>query len=413
MRKWLLLFPAAVLLLSGCSIGKDDATSSSRTETVFLEERTMPSDFTIPDVDAIESLLEQMTVEEKLGQLFIFGFEGKSFSPQLKEMIQQHHIGGLILLGRNVSTADHIVAILNEAKAANQVNQIPLFLSVDEEGGRVSRLPKGIRKLPSAQKVGQQHDGTYNYRTGEYLAELLHSFGYNMNYAPVLDVHSNPSNPVIGDRAYSSSAQQVADLGIETMNGMKDHGVIPVIKHFPGHGDTSVDSHHSLPVVDKGLDELIQTELLPFQQAIDAGAEVVMVAHVVYPALDPKWPASMSSSIISDLLREQMNFQGVIITDDLTMGAITNDHPVPEAALQSFLAGSDLLLIAGDEENQLKTIQLFNQSVASGAISEERLNESVRRILKLKEAYGLEDDPVPSFDVADLNNKYKKMVENQ
>ncbi|GKV54685.1 glycoside hydrolase family 3 [Sporosarcina sp. NCCP-2222] len=413
MRKWLILFLAFVLLLSGCSVGKEDASSSSRTNTVFLEERSMPSDFTIPNVDAIESLLEQMTVEEKLGQLFIFGFESKSFSPQLKEMIQKHHIGGLILLGRNVSTADHMVAVLNEAKAANQVNQIPLFLSVDEEGGRVSRLPKGIRKLPSAQKVGQRQNGAYNYRTGEYLAELLQSFGYNMNYAPVLDVHSNPANPVIGDRAYASSAQVVADLGIETMNGMKDHGVIPVIKHFPGHGDTAVDSHHSLPVVEKSLEELKQTELLPFQQAIDKGADVVMVAHVVYPALDSKWPASMSSSIISDLLREQMGFQGVIITDDLTMGAITNDHSVSEAALQSFLAGSDVLLIAGDEDEQLKTIQLFNKSVASGAISEERLNESVRRILELKEAYGLEDDPVQSFDAAVVNNTYKKLVENQ
>lgn len=410
MRKWLLLF--LVMLLSGCSIEKDHAPSSSRTESVFLEERTLPSDFTISDIDPADRFLEKMTVEEKLGQLFIFGFEGKRFSPQLKQMIQQHHIGGLILLGKNVSTADQMVAVLNEAKAANQVNQIPLFLSVDEEGGRVSRLPKGIRKLPSAQKVGQQRNGQYNYRTGEYLAELLHSFGYNMNYAPVLDVHSNPANPVIGDRAYATRAQVVADLGIETMNGMKDNGVISVIKHFPGHGDTAVDSHHSLPIVDKGLEELKQTELLPFQQAIDNGAEVVMVSHVVYPALDPKWPASMSSSIISDLLREQMNFQGVVITDDLTMGAITNDHSVPEAALQSFLAGSDLLLIAGDEEDQLKTIQLFNQSVASGAVSEERLNESVRRILKLKEAYGLEDKPVHSFNAAAINNKYKKLVEN-
>ncbi|QTD41335.1 beta-N-acetylhexosaminidase [Sporosarcina sp. Te-1] len=411
MRNWWIFILAIVLLLPGCSLKKDEQTAPGEMKTVFFEERTLPRDFGIPDTAPADRFIEQLTVEEKIGQLFIFGFEGKQFSPELKELIQQHHIGGLILLGKNVSTTENIVSVLNAAKATNKHNQIPLFLSVDEEGGRVSRLPKGIRKLPTAEKVGKQNDRQLNYRTGEYLAELLHAFGYNMNYAPVMDVQSNPANPVIGDRAYATNARTVADLGIETMNGMKDNGMIPVIKHFPGHGDTSVDSHESLPVVDKGMEELVRTELVPFQQAIDAGADVVMVSHVVYPALDPKWPASMSGRIINDLLRDQMGFQGVVITDDLTMGAITNDHSVSKAALQSFLAGSDLLLIAGDYDDQLQTIQLFSQSVASGVISEERLNDSVRRILTIKEDYGLEDNPIDAFDARSINNRYKELVE--
>ncbi|MBB4824346.1 beta-N-acetylhexosaminidase [Sporosarcina luteola] len=413
MRNWWIIILILILLISGCSREKEDEAVPSEMKSVSFEERTLPRDFSIPDTAPADRFIEQLTVEEKIGQLFIFGFEGNQFSPELNAMIQQHHIGGLILLGKNVSPPLDIIKILNDAKAANQDNQIPLFLSVDEEGGRVSRLPKGIRKLPAAEKIGKQNDPQLNYRTGEYLAELLHAFGYNMNYAPVMDVRSNPSNPVIGDRAYATNAHTVADLGIETMNGMKDNGVIPVIKHFPGHGDTSVDSHESLPVVDKGLEELARTEFMPFQQAIDAGADVVMVAHVVYPALDPKWPASMSGRVINDLLREQMGFQGVVITDDLTMGAITNDHSVSEAALQSFLAGSDLLLIAGDYDDQLQTIQLFSQAIASGVISEERLNDSVRRILTLKEAYGLEDKSVESFDNRSINDRFTELIRNR
>lgn len=354
--------------------------------------------------------MEDMTLEEKLGQLLIVGMEGKTYGDELDHLIRQYHVGGIILLGKNISYPAGMLKLLNESKRANADYEIPLFISVDEEGGRVSRLPSSMRKLPAAEYFGRIGDETLAYQTGVYLADLLHGFGYNMNYAPVLDVHSNPKNPVIGDRSFSSNPNAVADLGLATMKGMMDNGIISVVKHFPGHGDTHVDSHLSLPVIEKTLDELHEIELIPFQRAIEELADVIMVAHIMFPELDDKNPSSLSKKIITDLLRKEMQFEGVVITDDLTMGAIVNDYTVPEAALQSFIAGSDLLLIAGDYENQVGTIDALMAAVKAGTISEVRIDESVRRILRLKERFKLKDDPIEEIDLDLIEQKFYELM---
>nr|WP_255723493.1 beta-N-acetylhexosaminidase [Sporosarcina sp. ACRSL] len=351
-----------------------------------------------------------MTLEEKIGQLLVVGFEGKTYGDELDRLIRQYHIGGIILLGKNISYPAGMLKLLNESKKANADYEIPLFMSVDEEGGRVSRLPSSMKKLPAAEYVGLAGDETFAYKTGEYLADLLHAFGYNMNYAPVLDVHSNPKNPVIGDRAFSSNPEVVADLGIAVMKGMTDHGIISVVKHFPGHGDTHVDSHLSLPVIEKTIEELHETELIPFQRAIDEQADVIMVGHIMFPKLDDAYPSSLSKKIITDLLREEMGFEGVVITDDMTMGAIVNEYTVPNAAVQSFIAGSDLLLIAGDYENQVGTINALLDAVQAGIISEERIDESVKRILKLKERYRLNDELIEEIDLDSINRKFIELL---
>ena len=203
-------------------------------------------------------------------------------------------------MGKNVSTTSEMLQLINDSKKANEPNKIPLFMSVDEEGGRVSRLPAGIPKLPASAQIGKQNDETVSYRAGTYLAEVLHEFGYNMNFAPVLDINSNPKNPVIGDRSLGADPELVARLGVSTMHGMMDNGIISVVKHFPGHGDTVVDSHKALPKVETTLEKLRNVELVPFQQAIDEGVDVVMVAHILFPALDPDYPSSMSKAIITD-----------------------------------------------------------------------------------------------------------------
>ncbi len=242
-----------------------------------------------------------------------------------------------------------------------------------------------------------------------YLAEVLNEFGYNMNFAPVLDVNSNPRNPVIGDRSFGSDPYQVAKLGISTMHGMMDNGIIPVVKHFPGHGDTVVDSHKALPKVETTLEALRNVELVPFQKAIEEGADAVMVAHILFPALDPDYPSSMSKAIITGLLRNEMQFEGVIITDDLTMGAIANDYTIPEAAVQSFIAGSDLLLVVRDYEDQINTFNALIKAIETGEITEERLNESVKRILTLKEKYSVSDEVHEKVDVDKINEMYDKL----
>lgn len=407
MRRGLGLFVfCLLLLLAGCS----PASQESSKEPPRFSERPQISDQPEIVLSQVDALMEDMTLEEKIGQLLIVGMQGKTYGDELDHLIRQHHVGGIILLGKNISYPAGMLKLLNESKQANADYKIPLFISVDEEGGRVSRLPSSMRKLPAAEYFGRTGDEMLAYETGTYLAELLHAFGYNMNYAPVLDVHSNPKNPVIGDRSFSSNPEEVADVGMAVMQGMTDNGIISVVKHFPGHGDTHVDSHLSLPVIDKSLAELHETELIPFQQAIEENADVIMVAHIMFPELDDMYPSSLSKKIITDLLREEMQFEGVVITDDMTMGAIVNEYTVPEAAVQSFLAGSDLLLIAGDYENQVGTINALMAAVQEGKISEERIDESVKRILKLKERYKLKDAPIEEIDVKMIERKFNELL---
>lgn len=405
--KFIFLVACCTLLMSGCSQftqkNKDketDVTNSPITEPPKKEEIVLSK---------VEETIDQMTLEEKVGQLLVIGVEGTSFSSEMDNLIRNYHVGGVIIMGRNVATTNEMLQLINGIKKANEHNKIPLFLSVDEEGGRVSRLPVGIPKLPTSAQIGKLNDESVSYRAGTYLAGVLNEFGYNMNFAPVLDVNSNPRNPVIGNRSFGSDPYQVAKLGISTMHGMMDNGIIPVVKHFPGHGDTVVDSHKALPKVETTLEALRNVELVPFQKAIEEGADAVMVAHILFPALDPDYPSSMSKAIITGLLRNEMKFEGVIITDDLTMGAIANDYTIPEAAVQSFIAGSDQLLVVRDYEVQLNTLNAFIKAIETGEITEERLNESVKRILTLKEKYSMSDEVHEKVDMDKLNELYDKL----
>ena len=402
---WLIVF--SIFFLTGCA---QMETVDDQAESLSFRERAQINNNIEMVYSPIEEQLAQMTVEEKIGQLLIVGMEGTTYGDQLDKLIRQHHVGGIILLGKNISTADQIVGLLNHAKTANKEYGIPLFLSVDEEGGRVSRLPTGLKKSPSAAKVGNKNDETLAYDSGVYLGELLNAFGYNMNYAPVLDVNSNTQNPVIGDRSYSADPAQVTEVALAVRRGMIDQQIISVVKHFPGHGDTHTDSHKALPVINKSLEELQKTELIPFRQAIADHVDVIMVAHILFPTLDPTNPSSLSKRIIDGLLRNEMGYDGVVITDDLTMGAIVNDYTVAEAALTSFLAGSDLLLIVGDYKNQIETVELLHAAVATGTITEERLNESVRRILQLKARYVLEDNVTGKVDINEMNKRFKELL---
>ena len=381
----------------------EEASSSAKKQ----QEVTGPPETVVSPID---EMIEQMTLEEKIGQLMIIGVEGKSFSPEMDNLIRNYHVGVIIIMGGNVSTSSEVLQLINDVKTANVLNKLPLFMSVDEEGGRVSRLPPGFNKLPTNGQIGKRNDEMFSYQIGTYLSELLHGFGYNMNFAPVLDVNSNPNNPVIGNRAFGPDPSQVAMLGTSTMQGMMDNGIIPVVKHFPGHGDTVVDSHKALPKVEKSLEELRHIELVPFQEAINEGADAIMVAHLLIPALDPKYPSSMSKAVITGLLREEMKFEGVVITDDLTMGAIVNEYSVAEAAVQSFIAGSDLLLIVGGYENEVSAIEALKAAIETELITEERLNESLKRILTLKEKYDVNDEVNKAVDVDQINASYLNLM---
>lgn len=355
-------------------------------------------------------MLSEMSLDEKIGQLVIAGIDGTGINESSKRLIEQYKIGGIIFYANNVDTPDQTVQFVNNLKAANQGNPLPLFISIDQEGGRVARLPKQVKQIPTAAKIGKTKNPDYAFTIGQALGKQVTQFGFNMDFAPVLDVNSNPNNPVIGDRSYSANPNVVSQLAIQTMKGIEKQHVIPVVKHFPGHGDTSVDSHLELPKVNKTLQQLEQLELIPFKRAIEADADVIMVGHILLPQLDETYPASMSEAIITDLLRKQLGYKGVIMTDDMTMKAITNHYGQSQAAVHSIKAGSDVVLIAHDPAKTSAAIDALKAAVASNEITEQRIDESVLRIIQLKRKYQLEDKSTKHVDIEQLNEKIETLL---
>jgi beta-N-acetylhexosaminidase len=312
----------------------------------------------VPIFDAIRERVKEMTLDEKIGQMLIVGFDGYAVNDHIRAMIRNYHVGGIILYSYNVENSSQLLALINTLKRVNSINEIPLFISVDEEGGRVSRMPAELRRLPTNETIGRRNSEDLSYRIGNVIAEELKAFGFNMDFAPVLDINSNPNNPVIGDRSFGSAPEVVSRLGVQTMIGMRSGGVIPVVKHFPGHGDTSIDSHVGLPSVNHDLNRLRNFELIPFEQAIRNGADAVMVAHILLNRIDPAEPASLSGTVITDILRNHLYFSGVVITDDMTMGAIVQNYDLSNAAVKAVNAGSDIVLVSRGYDNEVSGIYI-------------------------------------------------------
>lgn len=380
----------------------DQTGQSSQSEPVEVS----PSTASISeDTDPIKDQISAMSIEEKLGQLVVVGVDGYENDEHSRQLIEKYNVGGFILFKKNIQDAKQMLALLNSLKETNSANRIPLFLSVDEEGGRVSRMPEEFLKFPTNKVIGKLNDSNLSYQVGNIIGEEIKSFGFNMDFAPVLDINSNPNNPVIGDRSFGTTADIVSKLGIATMKGLQSQNIISVVKHFPGHGDTSVDSHIGLPKVNNDLERLKSFELIPFAAAIENNVEAIMVAHILLPKLDPDNPASFSKTIISDILRTDMNFDGVVITDDFTMGAIIKNYDIGEAAVKSILAGSDIVLVCHGFDKQEAVIKALKNAFDTGKISMERLDQSVYRILKLKEKYALSNESAGPVDIKSINDK--------
>lgn len=327
--------------------------------------------------------INEMTLDEKIGQMVLSGFDGTDFNDELNTLINDLKVGGIILFSRNIENSKQLKKLNLDIEEANK--NIPLFISIDEEGGRVNRLSKNIKKFESAKSIGDKGDAKHAYENGKEIGKTLKEHKINMNFAPVLDIYSNSKNTVIGDRAFGDNEKIVETMGIATMKGLKDGNVIPVIKHFPGHGDTEVDSHIGLPIVKKNINQLYEFEFVPFIKAIKSGADVVMVSHILMKQIDDKNPATLSHNLITGILRNDMEFSNVIITDDMFMKAITNQLSVEEASVKSIKAGTDIILIGSDVNKTKLVIEKIKLAVERNEISEKRINESIYRILKLKE----------------------------
>ena len=318
----------------------------------------------------------------------------------------------VIFFSNNVESLEGVINLTNEFKKINTSNKFPLFIAVDEEGGSVSRTPNEFLAIPSAQYIGAFDDENINYNIGKIIADELKQQGYNMDFAPSLDILSNPYNTVIGDRSYGETSDIVSRLGIKTMEGIRDSSIVSVIKHFPGHGDTDVDSHYGLPLVEKSLAELKELELIPFENAIKAGADAIMISHILLTKIDSENPATMSKEVITNVLRENMEFDGVVITDDMTMGAIIENYDIGEASVKSINAGADIILVCHGYENELNVINSIKNAVKNNIISEERINESVYRILKLKEKYKITNENIEiNTDVSNINKRIENIFD--
>lgn len=363
-----------------------------------------------PAMAAAAAQLSKMTDKEKIGQLVMVGIEGTRMDDVARKMLDSYHVGGFIFFKDNIESTSQAVTLLNELKKANASNPVPLWLSIDEEGGRVTRFPEEYVKLPSSGKVGSGNDPDFTRQVGELIGRKVGSIGINMVYAPVLDVNSNPDNPVIGDRSFGETAEEVGRQGIASMKGIQEAGVVPVVKHFPGHGDTSVDSHLGLPVVTHDIKRLHELEIAPFRKAIEQGADVVMVGHLLMTAIDETTPSSYSKAVITDLLRQELGFDGVVITDDMTMGAITKNIDAGEAAVKSILAGTNIVMIGHDYAQEEAVIQAITEAVESGVISGEVLDERVLATLALKQRYQLNDEPADMPDIERLNEDTRAVL---
>jgi beta-N-acetylhexosaminidase len=333
---------------------------------------------------------------DKIGQLFMVGFDGTTVSADLAAFIKEYRPGGVILFSRNLDSAEQIVELTNALQRCSPHS--PLLISIDQEGGRVSRLPKEFTIFPPCEVLGRCNSSELAYAAAATTAKELRAVGINMNMSPVLDVNSNPANPVIGDRAFGSDPGTVCELGVPTVGGLQDNGVVACGKHFPGHGDTVADSHKELPLVAASRERLERIELPPFRHAVARGVATMMTAHVLYSALDDQRPATLSPAIIGTLLRKELRYDGVVLTDDLEMHAIIDHYGIEEATVQSILAGCDMPLICKDRNREAAAMSALDKAVADGTISTQRLEVSLTRIDRLKQRFLVPYKPVVLSD---------------
>lgn len=403
-----------VFLLCGClyipdtpATGATDATqgsSAAASVPVTPSESISASEETVLPLSGIDAMLENMTIREKVGQLFIIRPDAldltqssaqisdsaasgvTALTDEMRETLETYPVGGIVLFGKNITSPEQVTAFNADLQSASS---IPLFLCVDEEGGSVARLANhkafDLPKYKNAATIGQTGDITQAFSMGTTIGTYLREYGFNLDFAPVADVNTNPSNPIIGTRAFSPDPEIAAQMAGAMADGLNAQDVIAVFKHFPGHGDTGEDSHLSLAVSYKTKEQLLQCEWIPFLEA-DRG-DFIMVGHIALPEVTgDNTPATLSSSVVTGILKGELGFEGLVITDSLEMGGITNAYSSAEATVSALTAGCDILLMP---ENLAESFDAVIAALEDGTLTEQWLNNTVRRILEFKELHGI------------------------
>ncbi|MFC0270240.1 glycoside hydrolase family 3 N-terminal domain-containing protein [Metabacillus herbersteinensis] len=415
-RKWVSAVLAGVLVLSAIPGFKSETASA---ETID-----------------VQTIVTNMSIDEKVGQMLMPDFrnwkkadESKAtgftvMNDEVASIIKKYHLGGVILFAENVVETEQTVRLVDGLQQASP--EIPLFMTIDQEGGIVTRLQTGTN-LPGNMALGATRSEKYAYQTGEIIGSELSSLGINVNFGPAVDVNNNPGNPVIGVRSFSSNPELVSKLGIQTIKGLQSQNMAATTKHFPGHGDTAVDSHYGLPLVSHDKERLRAVELVPFQKAIDAGVDMMMTAHVQFPAFDDTTyiskkdgqeimvPATLSKKVITGLLREEMGFDGVVATDALNMKAIADNFGQEDAVVLALKSGVDIALMPAQvnslqmEENLSSVFNAVKAAIENGELPMEQVDQSVERILELKVKRGI-FKPSEEVDQTPIDEKVENAV---
>lgn len=339
--------------------------------------------------------LSHFSLEQKVGQLMLLGFDGTILTDEFRRSIQELHPGGIIYFERNAESPQQVAQLNADLQHAAHANSDPgLFISIDQEGGVVARLKelRGFTEFPSAMAIAATGELENARRIAGAMSSELVALGFNLDFVPVLDVNNNPANPVISTRSFGSDPGRVAEFGVAFLQAMQSAGVMATGKHFPGHGDTSIDSHITLPTVPHNRARLEQIEFVPFRAAMRANVAGIMSTHVTFPAIErtANLPSTLSRRVLTDLLRGEMSWDGLILTDELTMGALeTTGFDAPRAAVAAFRAGADLLLFQTGYEMHRQAYKALLKAVQRGDIPLEQLDASVNRILKAKERFGI------------------------
>ncbi|MDL2292081.1 beta-N-acetylhexosaminidase [Acholeplasma sp. OttesenSCG-928-E16] len=352
--------------------------------------------------------INNLTLEEKLGQMLIFGFDGLEINDHVINIIKKYKGGNILLFSRNINNPAQLYKLnMNLQKLAKETIGLPLFITIDQEGGMVSRIQSGATFFPGAMTIAATNDSNNSYTIGKYTGIELSNLLVNMDFAPCLDVNNNPKNPVIGVRSFSDDPNKVSEFGLAYIKGLQEEGVFATAKHFPGHGDTFVDSHLALPRVEYDRKRIDSVELVPFKNAIKEGVKAIMTTHIVYPELtENDLPATLSKKCLTGLLRNELGFEGLIVTDGMEMKAIKDNYTVNEGVLMAVNAGADLFCICHYEDEQSSAMERLKKAVENNELTIDTINERVSRILKFKKELGFPDFDKEYKDV-------KNLVENE
>lgn len=413
MRKLTSVLLSAALLFPIVSCSREEQSQTETAMASAVVETAVPSETTASQEEIVnervEEILSGMTLEQKVHQMMFMSFRVPELSETMLSCLEEYNFGGFIIFGQNVVDLEQTMDLISEVQTANQNGGgIPMLIGIDQEGGGVTRLSYGtvgVGNMALAATGNPDEAYAMSYVHGSELEVL----GINTNFAPVMDINNNPANPVIGIRSFSDDPAVVSEYGLEFINGLTASGIISTLKHFPGHGNTDVDSHTGFPCINSTYEELQQFELIPFQAAIDAGVDMIMTAHIQYPQIETGTytststgeevhiPATMSHTILTDILRGDMGFEGIVVTDALEMDAISANFAPEDVICMTINAGADMLMIpfAYDDEGVQTVTDWTDMAVSlveSGRIEESRIDEAVRRILRVKINHGIIDD---------------------